>query len=59
MDREISSTDLRRHIGKVADCVHADGIVYVVRRRGEPVAALVPVEWLDAFPRKRRPRRRK
>jgi prevent-host-death family protein len=49
MAEDITSTELRRRAGTIAARVQKERLVYIVRRRGKPVAALVPADWLEAF----------
>ncbi len=43
---EITPMDLRAHTGDILDHVRLRHDVFIISRRGEPMAALVPVERL-------------
>jgi prevent-host-death family protein len=53
MKRDISTQELKTRIGEVVDSVRLRGDRYIVRRRGKPVAALVPLEVNESFERDR------
>ena len=43
MQKTISTQDLKKSIGEVLDGVRLRGDRYIVERRGQPLAALVPI----------------
>jgi prevent-host-death family protein len=54
MHKEISTQELRASIGEIMDAVRHRGDRYVVRRRGKPVAAVVPLSMLEINQQNRR-----
>lgn len=53
MERRIAAADARRKLGKILDEVAGNGDHYVVERRGEPVAAVVPIQLYGQWKRGR------
>lgn len=43
MKKNISTQELKTHVGEVVDSVRLRGDRYIIERRGKPVAAIVPL----------------
>lgn len=43
MRKNISTQNLKTHVGEVIDAVRLRGDRYIIERRGKPVAAIVPL----------------
>ena len=54
MRKNISTQDLKTHIGEVVDAVRLRGDRYIIERRGKAVAAIVPLSVHENDERNRR-----
>lgn len=54
MKKNISTQDLKTHVGEVVDAVRLRGDRYIIERRGKPVAAIVPLSVSENDERQRR-----
>jgi prevent-host-death family protein len=53
MRKNISTQDLKTHVGEVVDAVRLRGDRYIIERRGKPVAAIVPLSVNESDERQR------
>jgi prevent-host-death family protein len=53
MERTMKAADARRRFGEVLDEVADHGGHYVIERRGEPVAAVVPIHLYEKWKKER------
>jgi prevent-host-death family protein len=53
MEKIIAAFEARRHFGRLLHYVTVRGDKYVIERRGEPVAAVVPIEVYEQWKRAR------
>lgn len=53
MKKNISTQDLKTHVGEVVDAVRLRGDRYIIERRGKPVAAIVPLSVSENDERQR------
>lgn len=51
MLKKIGTDDIRTSLGKILDCVNLRGDEFIIERKHQPLAALVPVAKLEALSR--------
>jgi prevent-host-death family protein len=51
MKKTVNTADVRQRLGDMLDRVKSDRDEFVIERRGEPLAVLVPVEKLERLQR--------
>lgn len=49
MPQRITTLEVRRRLGEILDRVHLRHDRFIIERRGKPLAALVPVDTLEAM----------
>ena len=54
MKKNISTQDLKTHVGEIVDAVRLRGDRYIIERRGKAVAAIVPLSVSENDERQRR-----
>ena len=53
MVKEVNAYDARKNLGELLSEVYYRGDQVIINRSGKPVAALVPVDWLEQWRERR------
>lgn len=49
MLKKIGTDDMRKKMGEILDCVNLRGDEFIIERKHKPIAALIPLEKLEAL----------
>jgi antitoxin (DNA-binding transcriptional repressor) of toxin-antitoxin stability system len=49
MQKKIGTDDMRKKMGEILDCVNLRGDEFIIERKQQPIAALVPLSKLRAL----------